>query len=453
MKIGGIGGAGSSPMVDAIMEAERIPIQSATSRKEKTAGVKDTLKSFDGLLSNFGNSLNDLKNPSTFAKLAFESSHPDLIDGKILANAKPGNYEFEIEGLAKSEKQLAFGFPDADKSPVGFGFMRVGSGDLAKDLEIPPGSALKDVAAAINDADAGVKAMIVNTGMAEDPFRLMVSSLKQGSEAIVEIDRDTTFTEFKQIVSPQDLKAKFEGVDIKRATNSFSDLIEGVHLDAKRAEAGTKIEINIKNDVDKTGNGIKDFVKQYNELTSFAKTQSKVDPDTGKAGILSGDSSLRSSIRKLQSELGQSGKSGNLSLADIGITTDPFSGSLKVDESKLTDALSKNFDGVTSLFANSSQGPGLAQKLSESVKQLQDRQSGAIATRIKGLDQRIKTQDKEISRQEERLVTKRATLERTFASLDAKMAGMDSTSQFLNARFAPQAPKAAPAAKAVGSES
>ncbi len=439
MKIGGIGpaaGMGSSSMVDAIMDAERTPIRTATDRKEKMGNVKDNLKSFDGLLTNFGKSLDGLKNPSSFAKLAFESSHPDIVDGKLLANAKPGSYEFEVEGLAKSGRELAFGFPDVDKTPVGFGYMKVGVGDLAKDIEIAPGSTLKDVSEKINASEAGVRAMVINTGVKEDPFRLMVSSLKQGEDAIVEIDPDTTFTEFKQIAKPQDLKAKFEGVDIKRADNSFSDLIEGVHLDAKKAEAGTKIKIDIKNDIDKTGDGVKDFVKQFNEIAKFSKTQSQIDPNTGKPGVLSGDSSLRSSINKLRSELGANGKTtAGLSLSDIGITTDAFSGELKVDEAKLKDSLAKNFDSVSSLFANTEAGPGLAQKLSDTVKQLQDRQSGAIATRLKGLDQRIQNQDKDIARQEERMVTKRAILEKKFASLDAKMAGMEGQSQFLSARF------------------
>ncbi len=441
MKIGGVGSLGPSmglngpSTVDTLMEAERIPVKTATERRDKVGTTRDQLKSFDGLLSSFSKTLDGLKKPTDFTKLKIESSHPELLEGTISSGAIPGSFEFEIESLAKAERQLAHGFPDKDKSEVGFGYMRVGSGDLVKDITIEPGSTLNDVVNAINSVDAGVKAMVVNTGMKEDPFRLLVSSIDSGEDAIMEIDEDTTFTEFKNIVKPRNLAVKFEGVDVQRTTNKIDDLIDGVNLNAKLAEPGTKIQVDIKHDVEKTGDGVKDFVKHYNELISFAKKESQIDPTTGKPGTLSGDSSLRSAVRNLQSSVSNRTGGSTLSLMDAGITTDPFSGELKVDEAKLKDALTKNYDGVSAIFANVEGQPGLAQKLSDSVKQLRDSQTGAIATRIKGLDNRIKTQDQEIARKEERIQQKRAQLERTFAALDTKMAGLESTGQFLNARF------------------
>lgn len=447
MKIQGIGGFGGAGMIDKIMDGERLPIDSAKERKERVNSDRKDFKNFDGLLESFGKSLDGLKTKKSFTKLSLESSHPDLIDGVASATAQPGSYEFEVEGLARSNRQLAFGFADADKTPVGFGFMRVGVGDQLKDITIPPGATLRDVAEKINDVSDGVKAMVINTGQKDDPFRLLVSSVESGKEAVISIDPDTTFTEFKEIVAPQDLRAKFEGVDVRRDANKLDDLIDGVSLKAKRAEPGTRVQIEVKQDLDKTGQSIQEFVKQYNEIGAFARAQTAVNPSTGKAGPLSGDSALRTSIRQLQNSIGSTrvGKAG-MSLADIGITTDPHSGSLKVDDNKLKDALTKDYDGVAAVFANSEQGPGLAQRLSDNIRQLRDRQTGTIALRIKGMDQRIKQQENDISRSEERLNAKRKNLERTFASVDAKIAGMQNNSEFLSARFggAPESPASAP---------
>lgn len=452
MKIQGLGGIGGPGMVDSIMEAERMPIEAAKQRKDRVSSDRNEFKTFDGLLDSFGKSLDGIKTKTGFTKLSFESSHPDLLEGSVLANAKPGSYEFEVEGMAKQARELAFGFADKDKTPVGFGFMKVGVGDELHDITVPPGSTLQDVAQKINDSASGVKAMIVNTGEKEDPFRLMVSSIESGKDAVMTIDPDTTFHEFKNISNPQDLKVKFEGVDVQRPNNKLDDLIDGVNLKVKRAEPGTRIQVNVTQDVDKTSQGIKDFVKQYNDLAAFARSQTVVNPSTGKAGPLSGDSSLRTSIRQLQGNISGAKVGEGMSLADIGITTDPHSGSLNVDESKLKDALSKNYDGVASVFANTEQGPGLAQRLSETVHQLRDRQTGAVAQRLKGMDQRIKQQEQEISRSEERLADKRKHLEKTFANLDSKMAGMQNTSQFLSARFGggQDAAPAAPAANSGG---
>ena len=449
MKIQGLGGFSGPGMVDSILENERLPINSAKERKDRVSADRNEFKTFDGLLDSFGKSLDGIKTKSGFTKLTFESSHPELLEGSISNLAQPGTYEFEVEGLAKQSRELGFGFADKDKTPVGFGFMRVGVGDTLKDVTIPPGSTLQDVAQKINDSAAGVKAMVINTGEKDDPFRLMVSSIESGKDAVMSIDPDTTFNEFKGIASPQDLKMKFEGVDVSRAGNKLDDLIDGVSLKAKQAAPGTKIQVDVKQDVDKTSQGIKDFVKQFNDISSFARNQTAVNPSTGKAGPLSGDSALRTSIRQLQSNISGSKIGAGMSLADIGITTDPHSGGLTVDENKLKDALTKDYDGVSSVFANSEGGPGLAQRLSDTVHQLRDRQTGAVSQRIKGMDQRIKQQEKDISRGEERLADKRKHLEKTFASLDSKMAGMQNTSEFLNQRFGATSsptPEAAPAA-------
>jgi flagellar hook-associated protein 2 len=444
MKVGGIsglGGMGSTSMVDSIMEAERVPLKSVEQRKQRTSSVRDEFKSFDSMLTGFSSSLENLKSNSSFTKLSLESSHPELLDGSVLAGAKPGTYELEVEGLANAEKQLAFGFSDRDVTPVGFGYMRVGAGDLVKDITIDPGSTLNDVAQKINDAESGVKAMIINTGVKEDPFRLMVSSIKSGEDTVMELDPDTTFVEFKQLAKSQDLNVKFEGVDVKRASNTLDGLIEGVNLQAKRAEPGTKVQVEIKNDVPKTSNGIKEFVKQYNEIIGFGRKQSQIDPETGKPGLLSGDSALKGSIRKLQGDISSKSSGNGLTLMDVGITTDPRSGELKIDETKLTDALSKNYGQVASLFATTADGPGLAERLSNSVKQMKDRESGLISTRLKGMDQSIKNQNQQIERQENRLAKKREQLERTFAALDSKMAVMQGTSEFLGARFGNTTPQ------------
>lgn len=436
MKIQGIGGMVGPGMVDNIMEAERLPIDSAKQRRDRVSTNRNDFKTFDGLLDNFGKSLDGLKTKTSFTKLTLETSHPELLEGSASSFAKPGSYEFEVEGLAKPHRELAFGFADADKTPVGFGFMRVGVAGNIHDVTIPPGATLQDVAQKINESADGVKAMVVNTGQKEDPFRLLVSSVDSGKDAVLSIDPDTTFTDFNGITEPQNLRMKFEDVDVQRKGNKLDDLIEGVSLRAKQAAPGTKIQVDVKQDVEKTGQGLKDFVKQYNEISAFARAQSNVNPTTGKAGTLSGDSSLRTSIRQLQNNMSsvRVGAEG-LTLADIGITTDPHSGSLVVDDNKLKDALNKDYDGVAAVFANTERGPGLAQKLSDSIHQLRDRQSGAVALRLKGMDQSIKQQEQHIQQQEERLGEKRKRLESTFASLDAKLAGMRSTSEFLGAKF------------------
>ena len=424
-----LGGVSGSSMVDQIMAAEATPIASAKERRTQSTGRRDDIKSLDGLLSKLKTSADNLKLPSGFKKSKLESSHPDILSGTAADGALPGSYEIEVEGLAKAARQLSFGFPDSDKTAVGFGYMRVGLPEGQEDVVIKPGATLKDVAAAINDKVQGVRASVINTGFKEDPFRLLVSSIASGDEIDLEIDPDTTFTEFKSQVKPQDLKLKFEGVDVKRSANALNDLVDGVSLKVAKAAPGTNVTVTVANDVDRTADGVREFVAHYNEIQSFAKKQSTPDAATGRAGGLSGDATLRQVSSSLQRSVSEK------SLTSVGITTDPKTGELKIDDSKLKDALSRDYDGVASIFSSTATGPGLAAKMSDAVKALQDRTSGAVATRLKGIDERIRRQDDEISRKEERMSQRRAQLERTFSSLDAKMATMKSQGQVLGARL------------------
>jgi flagellar hook-associated protein 2 len=383
------------------------------------------------LLSKLKSSADQLKMPSGFKKSKLESSHPEIVSGSAVDGAVPGTFEIEVQGLARSSRQLSFGFPDADKTEVGFGFMRVGLPQGAADVEISPGSTLKDVAAAINDKVEGVRASVINTGFKDDPFRLLVSSIESGENLELEIDPDTTFTEFKSQVKPQDLKLKFEGVDVKRASNALTDLVDGVSLKASKAAPGTAVTVTVAHDVDRTADGVREFVNHYNEIQAFAKKQTSVDAATGRAGQLSGDGTLRQVSSSLQRSVAEK------TLTSVGIATDAKTGELRLDESKLKEALAKDYEGVAAIFSSTQAGPGLAAKMSDAIKALQDRTTGAVATKLKGLDERIRHQDDEITRKEERLSQRKAQLERTFASLDAKMATMKSQGQVLSARLGP----------------
>ena len=425
----GMGPGSSSSMVEKIVASESAPIESSKQRRESIVAKKNEFQNLDTLLSKLQGTADSLKMPSGFRKLILDSSHPDIISGSVSNLAEVGSYEMEVSSLARSDKQLAVGFPDKDKTEVGFGFMRVGLKGALHEVVIEPGSTLRDVAAKINDSSQGVRASIVNTGATEDPYRLLISSLEAGEDAITDIDSDTSFTEFKNQVKGIGLAVNFEGVNVKRKSNALDDLIDGVNLKVAKAEPGTNVTVNVRHDVDRTSEGVKDFVKQYNEVQSFSRKQGQKDAATAQTGQLTGDGALRRVSGSLQAAV------ASVSLVAAGVTTNPKNGELQIDDAKLREALTTNYEGVANLFATGEHGPGLAARMSDAIKGLQDRTSGAVATRLKGMDQRIKAQDKDIAHKEERMEQRKIQLQRTYANLDSKMAGMKSQGQMLSARI------------------
>ena len=426
-------------IVDGLIEVEKIPIENAKKRKEKIQTEKDEFTKLVDLVSGLDTSLNKLKTKTDFYKMKVESSHPDIIDGVIEGYTLVGNYEFEVRGLAKSEKELAYGFPDKDKTPVGFGYMvieREGEDDL--EVTIEPGANLNDVANAINDKDGGVKAMVVNTKYQPDPYRLLVVSEKSGKESKIMIDADTTFLEFKEQVTGRNLDVLFEDVPVTDEDNNLEELIDGVVFNVKRSEPGTRVQVSVSYDIDKTTEAIGEFVSKYNEIAKFINDQFQVDAKTGRAGILAADGTIKTLMRTLQSSIGSSsiGDGKFRSLADIGITTNPKTGGLDIADAKVRQALAEDYDSVANLFVRNKDSLGVAARLSDKVKGLRDSQNGVLKSRTRALDNIIKGQDEQIVRKEAQLGRKEETIKRRFSSLESQLTGLKAQGDFLKQRFA-----------------
>ena len=426
-------------LVEQLVEVEKQPIIMAKKRKEKVVSEKKEFEKLQGLVNDFDKTVGGLKTKSDFNKLKIDSSHPDIIDGVVSKDALVGAYEFEVRGLARADKELAIGFPDKDKTEVGFGFIMVERKDKGDEVElsIDPGSTLQDVARKINEAELGVKAMVINTKYTPDSYRLLVVSEQSGEEARILIDPDTTFLEFKEQVVGTNLDVLFEDVPVTNTENKLDELLEGVVFNIKRSEPGTRVSVNIVHDLDKTIEGIKAFIDKYNSISTYIHDQYLIDPDTKKAkGLLAADGSVKQIMRTLQGALQNSVQQSKFNnLADIGITTDPKTGNLKMDEAKVRSSLAENYDEVAKLFVRDKEGKGLAESMAQVIRGFRDPGAGVLRSRLRGLDTIIQNQDKDIESRERTLESKEASIRRRFSALEGQMANLQSQGSFLSQRF------------------
>jgi flagellar hook-associated protein 2 len=183
--------------------------------------------------------------------------------------------------------------------------------------------------------------------------------------------------------------------------------------------------------------GIKAFVDKYNQLSTFGHGQYMEDPQTGKRGLLAGEQSLSAVLRGVQSVIGNNQIPGGKfqTLADVGITTDPKTGNLKMDDAKVKSSLSEDYEGVAKLFIRGRDGLGIAEAMASKLKQLRDPGSGAVKSRMRALDNIIKSQDKDIERRERDAEQKGESIRRRFASLDGQIANMKSQGGILAQRM------------------
>ena len=95
------------------------------------------------------------------------------------------------------------------------------------------------------------------------------------------------------------------------------------------------------------------MVTAYNDLISNVSTATSYDRDNGVAGTLNGMSEITGIKRKLQN-LFESTNSDGKSLQSFGFSFTE-KGVLSVDESKLKDAINKDYEGFKSFFTNSTE--------------------------------------------------------------------------------------------------
>lgn len=159
---------------------------------------------------------------------------------------------------------------------------------------------------------------------------------------------------------------------LSRDSNTASDLIPGVTLNFKQADATTAIKIDVSTDPEKIKKNINTFISQVNQVRTLIKNMSKVSTADGKTtgSLLTGNYGVQLISTQLKDICADKGLGFNYykttgsttsgdfysSLSQLGITTDAdeastTAGMLILDEDKLNKALTERPDEVAKLFA------------------------------------------------------------------------------------------------------
>ncbi len=391
----GIGsGLDLSSLVDKLVAAEGVPTATRLDRTEANIQTKITgFGSLKGSLSAFQSSIASLTQLSTFQQKSIStSSATDLFTVSATSSAIPGNYNVEVTSVAKphSLATSAGQFTDVTDA-VGTGTLTISfgsftySGDtvtnFSPNAEKPSinitidssNNSLQGLRDAINNANGDVSASIIDNG---SDLQLIITSKDTGKVNGIQISVDegtgtpadntdmtglsrlvfnTTVTNMENTVDANDASAIINGISVTSASNTLIGAIEGVTLNlVQKSSPGVSVGVAVSNNTASSKLAIENFVKGFNELTSILNSLTNVDVNADKAGIFTGDASVRSienQIRQLVTGT-VSGLSGSIqSVLDFGIRT-TSDGTLSLDEAKLQSAIDTNFDEVSNLFVN-----------------------------------------------------------------------------------------------------
>jgi flagellar capping protein FliD len=145
---------------------------------------------------------------------------------------------------------------------------------------------------------------------------------------------------------------------IERSSNTLDDIISGVTLNL---HAPGTVQVNLTRQTDSFKDKLNALVTAYNDVVTYIQQQTAYDVNTKTAGILMGDSTVtdvRSLLRTpLMSQV--SGFTQNIDSfvmpGHIGLEVDG-TGMLKLDQTKLSDAIAKDYIGVLNLVGAAKTG-------------------------------------------------------------------------------------------------
>lgn len=230
-----------------------------------------------------------------------------------------------------------------------------------------------------------------------------------------------------------------DGIAISKTSNTVTDVIPGITLNLLK-EGGTTT-VNVENDDAAVTTKINNFVKGFNDAITLLNKQSNYDATTKTAGVLSGDSTVRMVKSQLQSIVTTpiADASGAYSmLSEIGITTNRADGTLKVDSTKLADALKNDFESVVELFSKNGgvadldadqygvaeKFNNLLEKLTHSYEGPSSDSNGIISSRIQGLKKTMSGIDTQIENMEVRLTRKEEALKKQFTAMETLVSSL-----------------------------
>jgi flagellar hook-associated protein 2 len=355
-------------LAEADVAAQRTSLETRQqSLNFKLSGYDLLQQAFQG----FNSQVSSLLSLDTFRQQQVTSSDANVLTATVTGQAAPGTYQIDVQQLAQAHTLATSADFASTSDVIGTGTLNITVGGVQHSLTIDTtNNTLEGLRSAVNSANIGVTATIVNTGSG---YKLMFTSNQTGVNSAMTItvtDNDGNDTDnaglsqlinanMTETVAAQDAAVVINGLTITRSTNVMDDVIGGLSLELKAADPGRVKTLTVQRDTSTAEQAVQDFVDLYNSLQdvfqilgSYSNTPTADDPTSGS---LKGDSTLRLLKDQVRQMIAQpvSGATGAItSLADIGILTNR-DGTLEFDRTKLQQALQADPEAVGKLFAAS----------------------------------------------------------------------------------------------------
>lgn len=424
-------------IVDKLMSIERAPVSKIDARMVELKAQVSAYGSLKSAVSTFRDAVDKLSDTSKFKVFTATTSKADVLTTSASSTAGKGIYNVNVQRLAENHRMAASTtYADTTTTIIGSGGdtvnISVGSSNFSVAFG---GKTLAQVRDAINSAsnNAGVTASILKD---DAGYRLSLSSNGTGSEKALTLSYSGADPfALNTLNTDRDSSGGFTNADLNAvvtlentftvtsSSNTLTDAIEGVSLNLVGTGTST---VKVDRDTGSVSASVQNMTKAYSTLVSLMTKM--------KGEVLKSDTAAVQTIQEqLRNVLSTNVSTGGAftNAFQVGVSTQK-NGTLSVDTSVLTSAVTNDPESFANLFANADTG------LAVRLRTLADSflATGALLDgRAQGLSSAIQSAQDQKARMEQRLVIVQARLTRQFNSLDSLVSGLTRTGSAVTAQL------------------
>ncbi len=352
-----ISGIDTEAVIAGLLDIQRRRVELVEAKQTKVQMKQAAIKAFEASLAGFRSTASRLGRfqGNVFQQRVVEVSDEDRIAATAKGNAPQGIYNLTVDTLARAHQVASQSFASASAEITqGTLTLQIGSQADSTITIDSTNNTVQGLVDAINDANTGVSAALINDGQSGG-VRMLLSSSQSGVNGAITLTNNLgassgtatqpTFDFGSPVQAAQDATVRLGSgagaITITSAKNTLTDVIPGLTLNLKQADPLTELTVGVSADTTTAVEAVQDFVDGYNGLLDTISALTKFDPETNQAGILIGDRAVIDIANSLrETVLGSvSGLPTNANrLSRLGITVED-TGKLTLNTTRLQDVL------------------------------------------------------------------------------------------------------------------
>ena len=178
-------------VIDKLKSAdEKIMVKPIENKLELLKKKESALSQFITIGSTVKTDILDIADGTLFAKVN-TSTIGNSIDVEANDGVMPQEFSINVNQLAQNDIYESKGFSSLDSvinSSSDSVTFSIAVGNITTSITLDSGATLEDLKNAINDANAGVRASIIDTGIGDNPYKLVVKANETGKDNIIKFD-------------------------------------------------------------------------------------------------------------------------------------------------------------------------------------------------------------------------------------------------------------------------